>query len=374
MTLLEIISGIGGKKAVAFLEKHFDACMALDREQTLSACEDLACRFCLDRIRPKINKGQADIDNAYMMISLLDGNRTPDVETQLTAYYQRSQDQARRMDTFASGDILGTFKPYVEVELKCGQCGDVNTYRVNRIIADKTQENYIAQEIECINCGQIPEFDITRSGNMKISIEMMRMTFLNSEKDIAKAMDVSPIEMTRFSAFGKEMGVRLAIETYKQRIEEEPDNAEYHIGLGNTYFYLDKLTAAAPYFEKSITLNPDYIEAYYALAEIAEAKNDPDKALAWLKKGVPLLKAMKFMKYSMIDPIEFEDEYIGFYNELLVRTGGPQSDYMKTLDLPPGYYAPPPKPFVRENQKIGRNDSCPCGSGKKYKKCCLNKS
>lgn len=24
--------------------------------------------------------------------------------------------------------------------------------------------------------------------------------------------------------------------------------------------------------------------------------------------------------------------------------------------------------------KIGRNDPCPCGSGKKYKKCCLGKS
>jgi hypothetical protein len=24
--------------------------------------------------------------------------------------------------------------------------------------------------------------------------------------------------------------------------------------------------------------------------------------------------------------------------------------------------------------KIGRNKFCPCGSGKKYKKCCLNKS
>ena len=23
--------------------------------------------------------------------------------------------------------------------------------------------------------------------------------------------------------------------------------------------------------------------------------------------------------------------------------------------------------------KIGRNDPCPCGSGKKYKKCCLNR-
>lgn len=24
--------------------------------------------------------------------------------------------------------------------------------------------------------------------------------------------------------------------------------------------------------------------------------------------------------------------------------------------------------------KIGRNDSCPCGSGKKYKKCCIDNS
>ena len=28
------------------------------------------------------------------------------------------------------------------------------------------------------------------------------------------------------------------------------------------------------------------------------------------------------------------------------------------------------KPIVREEAKIGRNDPCPCGSGKKYKKCC----
>ncbi len=27
-------------------------------------------------------------------------------------------------------------------------------------------------------------------------------------------------------------------------------------------------------------------------------------------------------------------------------------------------------PYVREAPKIGRNDPCPCGSGKKYKKCC----
>jgi preprotein translocase subunit SecA len=25
---------------------------------------------------------------------------------------------------------------------------------------------------------------------------------------------------------------------------------------------------------------------------------------------------------------------------------------------------------VRNGEKVGRNDPCPCGSGKKYKKCC----
>ena len=31
----------------------------------------------------------------------------------------------------------------------------------------------------------------------------------------------------------------------------------------------------------------------------------------------------------------------------------------------------PAVPYVRQTPKIGRNDPCPCGSGKKFKKCCL---
>jgi hypothetical protein len=34
--------------------------------------------------------------------------------------------------------------------------------------------------------------------------------------------------------------------------------------------------------------------------------------------------------------------------------------------------SPPPQPVV-SGPKIGRNDPCPCGSGKKYKKCCFPK-
>ncbi len=36
--------------------------------------------------------------------------------------------------------------------------------------------------------------------------------------------------------------------------------------------------------------------------------------------------------------------------------------------------APPTGGFVRSAPKVGRNDLCPCGSGRKYKKCCITSS
>jgi preprotein translocase subunit SecA len=31
--------------------------------------------------------------------------------------------------------------------------------------------------------------------------------------------------------------------------------------------------------------------------------------------------------------------------------------------------SPAQQPFMRSTQKVGRNDPCPCGSGKKFKQC-----
>ena len=36
---------------------------------------------------------------------------------------------------------------------------------------------------------------------------------------------------------------------------------------------------------------------------------------------------------------------------------------------PPAVEDSAPAPFVRDTRKIGRNEPCPCGSGKKFKQC-----
>ena len=48
------------------------------------------------------------------------------------------------------------------------------------------------------------------------------------------------------------------------------------------------------------------------------------------------------------------------------------NDNMKKLQVLAQRYRDAHTQKVREYQKIGRNDPCPCGSGKKFKNCCLN--
>lgn len=40
--------------------------------------------------------------------------------------------------------------------------------------------------------------------------------------------------------------------------------------------------------------------------------------------------------------------------------------YMKPMEVAP-------TPEQRAKMKVGRNDNCPCGSGTKFKKCCMMK-
>ncbi|MDT8302956.1 MAG: SEC-C metal-binding domain-containing protein [Sedimentisphaerales bacterium] len=77
--------------------------------------------------------------------------------------------------------------------------------------------------------------------------------------------------------------------------------------------------------------------------------------------------AKSFMMQARVDGIDTRDEqamqrYMAEYNlRLLERDSSAQAD-LRSLS--------PPVPIVEQSPKIGRNAPCPCGSGRKYKKCC----
>jgi uncharacterized protein YchJ len=71
---------------------------------------------------------------------------------------------------------------------------------------------------------------------------------------------------------------------------------------------------------------------------------------------------------KVMDDDELDDEW-GYLNQnSFIHNGDvttlaePQDDYE--------YLHTGNESYVRSCEKVGRNDPCPCGSGKKYKKCC----
>jgi len=72
------------------------------------------------------------------------------------------------------------------------------------------------------------------------------------------------------------------------------------------------------------------------------------------------------------DPSRFEKVHIGYFTEIdheLERV-----EFDREIEHPPmpnRYYAEPSTPVINLYRDVGRNDPCPCGSGKKAKQCCL---
>lgn len=80
------------------------------------------------------------------------------------------------------------------------------------------------------------------------------------------------------------------------------------------------------------------------------------------EKNLSSLKSSLMKTYQRMEPFFPFGYYYTLYPEEEIRTKGTVI-YDNFEDMP----------YKRAEKKIGRNDPCPCGSGKKYKHCCMKK-
>lgn len=96
-------------------------------------------------------------------------------------------------------------------------------------------------------------------------------------------------------------------------------------------------------------------------------KNDIDKAY---KKNKDQPGWEHFSNpWCFYDPQEIEERQYRWQEEALQKETNREIEDLLKGNLDYHYH----EPYQREIPKIGRNDPCYCGSGKKYKKCCLKK-
>ncbi len=199
---------------------------------------------------------------------------------------------------------------------------------------------------------------------------------------------------------GEMSGVRFETGPVRERADS-PEEASGMLGELVLSFYRKKRERIGP--ELSAEL-----ERRAVLGSIDAMWREHLYAIDHLKSGIGL------RAYGQRDPlVEFKKEAFGMFEDLLdgidrlavrqvlsIWPRGVETDMPRTAEVsgsarhpsaavpaPGGAGAeagPPPRPaggaaaragrgagtVVRENPKVGRNDPCPCGSGRKYKKCC----
>lgn len=111
------------------------------------------------------------------------------------------------------------------------------------------------------------------------------------------------------------------------------------------------------------TLAPKALEEFDEVASMQWAKSSKWKGLKILKTedGGPEDKTgtVEFMADYEKDGEEFEHHEVSKFKRN-------KHGHWLFVDGQP----PDRETYVREQPKVGRNEPCPCGSGKKFKKCC----
>jgi uncharacterized protein len=96
-----------------------------------------------------------------------------------------------------------------------------------------------------------------------------------------------------------------------------------------------------------------------------------DRAWSLLAAGQPTWFA-PFMRLGTEDGMAITDKQgdAASWADAIVPSLVEIAAYWKSRRAMPGHARTPATPIVRATPKVGRNDPCPCGSGKKVKKCC----
>jgi len=347
---LTVITDIGGKAAADFACEHFDALM----DNNVESCCELALtapdQRLLDRLRPELRRQQPLIDRAcYILARLLDQD-DDEIQAAKNRALADLTRKAKIRESLESGDFSNDS---LYLELRCPSCNDVNQYAVKGVIVAKDQDenipHLINDEFPCASCGQYVEFELTSSALMALTAEMLMMKAAHEKGDQPNAC----ITTMSCKVDGQTLPAAAALEKLRKQVANSPDNARAWFQLGNILTYINRPKAGIKALSQAAQLIPAAIDVKFALAQAHVLNDANEEAFQVLSDALNHVADWQFLAQHS----NFGQDFAKFYNHLRRS--------LSRNDLPALHPS-----SLKTPQKTGRNDPCPCGSGKKFKKCC----
>ena len=213
-------------------------------------------------------------------------------------------------------------------------------------------------------------------------------------KTMEEQWDITGLEDHLYQEFNAEIPIRKMLDQDKRMQEVELRQRIIDL-LGQLYRQKEEqmTTEVARHFEKSVMLQMldnswkehlsamDYLRKGIHLRGYAQKDPKQEYKREAFEMFTSLLDHIKYevtrilfrVQVRQEEDVQAMDEQMQAPREMHFEHAEASAlgEYEAVDEAPPQQApAPPPvQPYIREGGKVGRNDPCPCGSGKKYKQC-----
>ena len=409
---LFLLDSLPTPEVVDFCLEHFEDYMcSQDPSEFVGCLEEIASERFVPPLLQEWKEGEVDIGRAIKLISAIHNIK----DGQIDRVVRDTERKARQPE-----DILD--KPLSLFSLRCTECGHTYHYELRNIYMDKKGRPIIRDIIQCKGCGSIETYEMTMHTHLGITAELMRLMALKETEgeETIESID-TPLQLREriFEIRVLNRKVKSTSEAYhllKGEIERHPRDANLQRRMGNVLRKGGRPDLALPYYFEAIRLNPDETESYYGIVDSLIDQERYREAIPYLERFIPLCRESKMdeglrrdMFSALLEQVGIIQKETGHKAELfppakpddLSEAKEPVTINIRSFDpsdpegfewlyhafrhgrVPKGAMKPDltleasrpqevvrQPPVLRSGRKIGRNDPCPCGSGKKYKKCC----
>jgi tetratricopeptide (TPR) repeat protein len=296
------------------------------------------------------------VDTAYATLASLLGADAP----WLAEVRQRLEKEENRRREYREHGLLGTPPAdgaTIDLELECLDCGDSNFYPVRKVLIDPDFSEaapFIAGELTCLSCGRDSSLRLRGTAHLALTADLLKRKLASDQGQPYEGV-VQFVKMTMEG--GRRVVPAEAIAHYEALVERAPRSAAAWLGLGNCLANVDRNRRAASCFRRSLELEPECVEASLRLGEYLAEEGLRQEARDVLLDAYRLRGHWVFHHLAGLLPSELEQSVL----EGLRALGAEVVPEASTVPSPP---------VPRVSRKVGRNEPCTCGSGKKFKKCC----
>ena len=267
--------------------------------------------------------------------------------------------------------------------LTCTACGRTRGHHVEQVYCDATTQErrakgeqtaysewVIPQQITCLKCGAVNQYTLAPEGHLALTAELLRQA-QEGRRPAGLYDPSSPIAYRRFSADGRDMHPLEARDMYRERVAAAPEDVDLRLRYGKVLAGVGEHDDAERQLRAVLDRDPANVEAHLHLGVLVRDAGRQDEARRLFERARELLPGSALPPAARREYRAFVDEALG---ELEGRGSAPGWQVTlgpRELGMPRfGESGGSPQMPVRVGPKTGRNEPCPCGSGKKYKRCC----